>query len=99
MCVLLLVQVYIIVLVREEDAIRFISVGLGGCSVAINVALMFGDNQPSTAFYPCMSFAAPRPLRQGSVLLNSETFTSLTSHILWQAFEPDNGLYFHPGTR
>lgn len=44
----LALQVYIVVLVRERDYVRFVSIGLACFSMAINVALMFGDKQPCT---------------------------------------------------
>jgi hypothetical protein len=42
----LALQLYIIVLVRERDYVRFASVGLASFSMALNVALMFGEKQP-----------------------------------------------------
>lgn len=42
----LALQAYIIVLVRQQDFVRFASAWLATFSMAINVALMFGEKQP-----------------------------------------------------
>ena len=44
----LALQVYIVVLVRQKDFVRLTSIGLSCFSMAINVALMFGEKQPCT---------------------------------------------------
>jgi hypothetical protein len=42
----LALQVYIVVLVRKRDYVRFASIALACFSLAINVALMWSEKQP-----------------------------------------------------
>jgi hypothetical protein len=55
----LTLQFYILVLVRRRDIVRFASIVCACFSMAINVALMWGEKQPGVTQWPNRNRRSP----------------------------------------